>query len=44
MRVLRFMWRIWRWLWRSGAASPDGIDGHKWESKVEILKNLSSRR
>lgn len=44
MNVVRFIRVIWRWLSKSGTASSDGIDGHKWESKVEILKDLSSRR
>jgi hypothetical protein len=42
--ILRFMWRLLRGFWDSHETSPNGIDYHKWESKVEILRNLSSRR
>ena len=44
MRVLHFIWKCWRQLWRSSGAPPTGIDSHKWESKIEILRHLSSKR
>jgi len=44
MSVLRLMWKMFRELWLSGGTLSNGIDSHKWESKVEILKSLSSKR
>jgi len=44
MRMLRFIARCWLALFASCAQRSEGIDTHKWESKVEILGHLSSRR
>ena len=44
MKVLKFVWKCWRGLWRSGQSLPTGINSHKWESKIEILRPLSRRR
>jgi len=44
MGILLFVWTIFRKLWHSSEAVSDGIDCHKWESKVEIFRNLSSGR
>ena len=44
MKMLKFVWKCWRGLRRSGRSVPAGIDTHKWESKIEILRNLSSKR
>jgi hypothetical protein len=41
MKVLRF---IRKWLHRLFSFAPNisaGIDSHRWESKIEILGNLS---
>jgi hypothetical protein len=38
------MWKMFRKLWFSGETLSSGIDGHKWESKVEVFSNLSGRR
>jgi len=43
MGIIRFMWRLFRGFWGPREMSPGGIDCHKWESKVEILRNLSSK-
>jgi hypothetical protein len=43
MRVLRLIRKWLHELWGSGMNFPAGIDSHKWESKIEILGNLSSR-
>jgi hypothetical protein len=42
MRALQFIERLLRGLWRSGQSMPTGIDSHKWESKLEILRLLST--
>jgi len=42
--ILRFINRILRWCWRWGTAPADGIDCHKWETKVEVFRDLSSKR
>ena len=44
MRVLKFVWKCWCRLWRSRQNLPTGINSHKWESKIEILRHLSRRR
>jgi hypothetical protein len=43
MRILRYIKKWLRELWVSGMNFPAGIDSHKWESKIEILGNLSGR-
>jgi hypothetical protein len=43
MRILRYIKKWLHELWGSGMNFPAGIDSHKWESKIEILANLSSR-
>jgi len=42
MKVLSFMWRWWRRLWQPSGGGATGIDSHKWESKIEIIRRLSS--
>ena len=44
MSILIRMWKIFCKIWSSGEAMPNRIDYHKWESKVEIFRSLSSRR
>ena len=44
MRIAKFIWKCWRGLWRPCHRMPTGINSHKWESKIEILRNLSSKR
>ncbi len=41
MRILRLIKRWLEKLCNSGAALSTGIDSHKWETKIEILGNLS---
>jgi len=43
MRMLKFVWKYWCRLWRPCQRIPTGINSHKWESKIEILRNLSSK-
>ncbi len=43
MRMLKFVWKYWCRLWRPCNRVPTGINSHKWESKIEILRNLSSK-
>jgi len=43
MRALRIIKKWLHKLWGSGATLASGLDSHKWESKIEILANLSSR-
>ena len=43
MRILRYIQKWLQKVWDSGLGLPTGIDSHKWESKIEILGNLSSR-
>jgi len=42
--MLRFIARCWLALFAPCGQRSEGIDTHKWESKVEILGHLSSRR
>jgi hypothetical protein len=42
MIILRFICKMFHEFWGSGGTSPNGIDSHRWESKVEILRSLSS--
>jgi len=41
MFILRALMKIFHSFCRCDAAVPDGIDSHKWESKVELIQNLS---
>jgi hypothetical protein len=41
MRVLRLIKRWLEKLFNSDLSLPTGIDSHKWETKIEILGNLS---
>jgi hypothetical protein len=43
MRALRFIREWLRDLWGSGMSLSSGLDSHKWESKIEILGNLTHR-
>ena len=43
MRVLKFVWKCLFGLWLSERNSI-GIDSHKWESKIETYRCLSSKR
>jgi len=43
MKVLQFIWKLWRRLQQLSENRPGGIDSHKWESKLEIKRQLSSR-
>ena len=43
MRVLKFVWKCLCGLWLSEGNST-GIDSHKWESKIETYRRLSSRQ
>lgn len=42
MRILRFLCKVLRGLCGSAGTLSDGIDTHKWESKAEIVRTLSS--
>lgn len=44
MGILKRMFKMFRKLWLSGETMSSGIDCHKWESKVEMFRNLSGRR
>ena len=44
MGILKRMFKMFRKLWLSGDTMSSGIDCHKWESKVEMFRNLSGRR
>ena len=43
MKILKFVKKCWRGLKRPGRSTPPGIDSHKWESKIEILRQLSNK-
>jgi hypothetical protein len=43
MIVLRFLCKIFRGLCGCPGTLSDCIDSHKWESKAEIARSLSSR-
>lgn len=43
MGIFILMWKVFRKFWSSGEAISHGIDCHKWESKIETFRNLSSR-
>ena len=38
MRALRFIQKWWREFWGWGIGFPVGVDSHKWESKMELLR------
>jgi len=40
MKILKSFWKWWRQLWQFNWELPDGIDPHKWESKIEIYRGL----
>jgi hypothetical protein len=42
MSILRFLCKILRNMCCSKGPLSDGIDSHKWESKAEIARTLSS--
>ena len=42
MNLLRFFCKIFRDFCGSKGTLSDGIDSHKWESKTEIARSLSS--
>ncbi len=43
MIVLRLLCKIFRGLCGSKGTLSDSIDSHKWESKAEIVRSLSSK-
>ena len=43
MNILKRMWKMFRKFWYSSQTMSHEIDCHKWESKVEMFRNLSSR-
>ena len=43
MKMLGFIWKRLRKLWRSDESLLTGIDTHKWESKIEIFRSLSEK-
>jgi hypothetical protein len=43
MIILRFLCKIFRGFCGSKGTLSDGIDSHKWESKAEIARSLSSK-
>ncbi len=42
MCILRFLCKMLRSMCCSKGTLSDGIDSHKWESKAEIVRTLSS--
>ncbi|MEJ2704298.1 MAG: hypothetical protein P8Z79_17825 [Sedimentisphaerales bacterium] len=44
MCVLKLVWKTFCQLWGPCGPTTGVIDAHKWESKVEVFKNLSSRK
>jgi len=44
MIILRMIRKIFGRLCRSNGNLSTGIDSHRWESKVEITRSLSSKR
>ena len=44
MFILRAIMKLFHSFCRYDAAVSDGIDSHKWESKVELIQNLSKDR
>ena len=43
MIIIRFLCKVFLDLCGSKGTLSDGIDSHKWESKAEIVRSLSSR-
>ena len=41
--IFKRMWKLFRKIWSSDHTLSSEIDGHKWESKIEIFSHLSSR-
>ena len=44
MCILKLVWKTFCKLWTSAEPTTGVIDAHKWESKVEIFRNLSSKK
>jgi len=44
MFILRALMKLFHSFCRSDVAVSDVIDSHKWESKVELIQNLSKDR
>lgn len=38
--MFSLLWKSLRKLWHSNKIADNGIDSHKWESKIEIYRNL----
>ena len=43
MGILKILLKMLRKFWHTGEAMSDGIDCHKWESKLEMFRNFSSK-
>jgi hypothetical protein len=43
MKALRYILKWLHGLWGLDEGLSNGIDSHKWESKIEIMTNLSCR-
>jgi len=43
MKTFRFIRKWWHNLWSLNASFSTGIDSHTWDSKIEILANISHR-
>ena len=43
MRLVRFIRQWLRDVWEAGLNLSAGPDSHKWETKIEIMGNLSPR-
>jgi hypothetical protein len=43
MKALRYIGKWLLKLWNLDMGLAGGIDSHKWESKIEIMTNLSCR-
>jgi len=43
MKALQIIRKWLLSLWNFEASQSNGIDSHKWESKIEIMTNLSCR-
>jgi hypothetical protein len=42
MELLRRLRKWWRGFWGCDLCWPMGIDSHRWENKVEILRRLGT--
>jgi len=40
MKALRRFLKWWRRFWRPGGRVAGSIDSHKWESKIELFRQL----